>query len=132
MVMVVEEEDGSDVGQQQAASTPSPPSLQQQAAPQQQQNIAGPLPSPPCPPPSSPPQDDLRDVNGKGHWEFSEDMTEDVGALVARSDSSGTWCGVRDDEGEHGDEGLKKRTGIGTGYMVGIFGPGGRNRVAHA
>ena len=49
-----------------------------------------------------------------------------MGALVARSDSSGTWCDVRDDEGEHGDEDLTKRTGIGTDYMVSIFGSWGK------
>ena len=52
-----------------------------------------------------------------------------MGALVARSDSSGTWCDVRDDEGEHGDEDLKKRTAIGTGYMVSIFGSWGKEPV---
>ena len=33
---------------------------------------------------------------------------------------------MRDDEGEHGDEELKKRTGTGTGDMVGIFGSWGK------
>ena len=38
----------------------------------------------------------------------------------------GTCRDVRDDEGEHGDEDLKKRTGIRTGYMVSIFGRWGK------
>ena len=126
MVVVVEEEDGSYLGQQQAASPPSSPSLLQQAAPQQQQTITGPLSSLPWPPPSSPQQDDLRGIYEKIHWEFNKDMTADVGVLVARSDSSETWCGVRDDEGEHGNEDLNNRTGIGTGYMVSIFGDWGK------
>ena len=122
VVVVVEEEDGSDVGQQQAASPPSPPFVQQQAMKQQQQNNTGPRPSLPWRPPSSPPLDDFRDVNENGNWGFNEEMTDDVGALVTKSDSCGTWRGVKDEKREDGDEDVKKRTGIGTGYMVGIFG----------
>ena len=54
-------------------------------------------------------------------------------ALIARSDPSGTWWwfGVRYDGG-HGKEDVKKRTGIGTGCMVSVFGSWGKKPVADA
>ena len=119
MVVVEEEEDGSDMGQQQAASPPSLSSLQQQAvpqlSPQQQQKITGPLPSLPWSPPSSR-HHDHRDVN--------DEVTGDVGPLIARSDPSATWwVGAREDVGGRGKENLRKATGIGTCYcMVSIVG----------
>ena len=71
-----------------------------------------------------------RDVNGEGYWELDADITEGVGGLIARSDPSGRWWfGAGDDEGEDGKEDLWKRTGVGTGYTVSVFGGPRRERA---
>ena len=89
------------VQQQQSESPPPPPPQPQQ---QQQQQLPAKAPPTSRPPPTL------------------QELPAGLGALIARSDPFGTWCGVRDDAGEHGDEDLNKRTGISTGYMVSIFG----------
>ena len=96
----------------------------------QQQRLTAPLPPLPRRSPSLPQRDYLRDVGGEGCWEFDAEITEGAGALIVRSDSSGTWWfGVAetgDDRGEHVKEDLWKRTGIRTGYIVSVFGEWGK------
>ena len=74
--------------QQQQSESPPPPLSQQQRQQQQQQPQQLPAKAPPSPwPPST-----------------LQELPASLGALIARSDPFVSWCGVKDVEGEHGDE----------------------------
>ena len=86
------------------------------------------LPPPPPPPQKQQQSQQLPAKAAPTPWPLLtlQELPAGLTALIARSDPVGTWCGVRDDEGEHGDDDLKKRTGIITGHMVRIFGSRGK------
>ena len=76
--------------QQQSESSPPPPPQHQQ---HQQHQLPTKAPPMPWPPPTL------------------QELLAGLGALIARSDPFGPWCGVSDGEGEHGDDDLKKNNG---------------------
>ena len=103
---------------------PAPPPQHEHAQEQQLQEES---PSPPPPPPQQQQQQQLPAKVPPALWPppTLQELPAGLGALVAKSDPFRTTCG-KGDEGERGDEDLKKRTGIGAGYIVSIFGSLGK------
>ena len=98
---------------------------QQEHAQEQQQQLEAP---PPPPPRKQHQSQQLPAKAAPTPWAplIIQELPVGLRALIARSDPDGTWCGVRDDEGEHGDDYLKQRTGVRTSNMVSIFGSRGK------